>query len=79
PVPVWTSSSQVQLGSYTSNKSQGTEKCDYNEEEDNDPNDNVRLWEEGWRERYYKKKFNIKKKHVENFEIEKEIQTLIVP
>ncbi|CAF3304786.1 unnamed protein product [Rotaria socialis] len=67
PVPVWTSSSQVQLGSYTSNKSQGTEKCDYNEEEDNDPNDNVRLWEEGWRERYYKKKFNIKKKHVEKF------------
>ncbi|CAF4368972.1 unnamed protein product, partial [Rotaria magnacalcarata] len=34
PVPVWTSSSQVQLGSYTNNKSQATEKCDYNEEED---------------------------------------------
>jgi 5'-3' exoribonuclease 2 len=40
------------------------------EEEDNDPNDTVRLWEEGWRERYYKNKFNIGKDDIEEFRIQ---------
>ncbi len=29
------------------------------EEEDEDANDPVRLWEDGWKDRYYKIKFNI--------------------
>ena len=41
--------------------------CD---EEDNDPNDSVRLWEEGWRERYYKIKFNVNKSDLEEFRIQ---------
>jgi 5'-3' exoribonuclease 2 len=40
------------------------------EEEDNDPNDSVRLWEEGWRERYYNNKFNVGNKDLEEFRIE---------
>ncbi len=40
------------------------------QEEDNDPNDSVRLWEEGWRERYYNNKFNVGKKDLEEFRIE---------
>lgn len=40
------------------------------EEEDNDPNDTVRLWEEGWRERYYKNKFNVDKDNLQEFRIE---------
>ncbi|CAF3827113.1 unnamed protein product, partial [Rotaria sordida] len=41
-----------------------------NEEEENDPNDTVRLWEEGWRERYYKNKFNVSKADLEEFRIQ---------
>ena len=41
--------------------------CD---EEDNGPNDSVRLWEEGWRERYYKIKFNVNKYDLEEFRIQ---------
>jgi 5'-3' exoribonuclease 2 len=40
------------------------------EEEDNNPNDTVRLWEEGWRERYYKNKFNVEKNDLEEFRIQ---------
>ena len=40
------------------------------EEEDNDPSDTVRLWEEGWRERYYKNKFNVDKDNLQEFRIE---------
>ncbi len=40
------------------------------EEEENDPNDSVRLWEEGWRERYYKNKFNVGKDDLQTFRIE---------
>lgn len=40
------------------------------EEEENDPNDKVRLWEEGWRERYYKNKFNVGKDDLEEFRIQ---------
>ena len=40
-----------------------------NEEEENDPSDTVRLWEEGWRERYYKNKFNVGKQDLEEFRI----------
>jgi 5'-3' exonuclease len=43
---------------------------DDEEEEDNDPNDTVRLWEEGWRERYYKNKFNVGKDDLQTFRIE---------
>ena len=42
----------------------------HDEEEDNDPNDTVRLWEEGWRERYYKNKFNVGKDDLEEFRIQ---------
>ena len=42
----------------------------YDEEEDNDPKDSVRLWEEGWRERYYKNKFNVGKDDLEEFRIQ---------
>jgi len=42
----------------------------HGEEEDNDPNDSVRLWEEGWRERYYKNKFNVGKNDLEEFRIQ---------
>ncbi|CAF3436487.1 unnamed protein product [Rotaria sp. Silwood1] len=44
--------------------------CGEEEEEDNDPNDTVRLWEEGWRERYYKNKFKVKKKNLDKFRIQ---------
>ena len=40
------------------------------EEDENDPSDNVRLWEEGWRERYYKNKFNVDKKSVDEFRVQ---------
>ena len=40
------------------------------EEEDNDPNDTVRLWEEGWRERYYKNKFNVSKDDLQEFRVQ---------
>jgi 5'-3' exoribonuclease 2 len=40
------------------------------EEDDNDPNDSVRLWEEGWRERYYKNKFNVGKDDIQEFRIQ---------
>ena len=40
------------------------------DEEHNDPNDTVRLWEEGWRRRYYKNKFHIKKKYLDEFRIQ---------
>lgn len=42
----------------------------YDEEEDNDPSDTVRLWEEGWRERYYKSKFNVDQIDVDTFRVE---------
>ncbi|UJR23621.1 hypothetical protein I4U23_026607 [Adineta vaga] len=42
----------------------------HNEEEDNDPNDTVRLWEDGWRERYYKNKFNVDQNEIEQFRVE---------
>jgi 5'-3' exoribonuclease 2 len=42
----------------------------HDEEEDNDPHDTVRLWEEGWRERYYKNKFNVGKDDLEEFRIQ---------
>ncbi|CAF3720070.1 unnamed protein product [Rotaria socialis] len=42
----------------------------HDEEEDNDANDSVRLWEEGWRERYYKNKFNVSKNDLEQFRIQ---------
>ena len=29
------------------------------EDEESEPEDNVRLWESGWKERYYEKKFNV--------------------
>lgn len=29
------------------------------------PEDNVRLWEEGWRERYYQSKFHVDHDHLE--------------
>ncbi len=37
------------------------------QEEITDPNDTVRLWEEGWHERYYKSKFNVDKDHLDNY------------
>jgi len=37
------------------------------QEENTDPNDTVRLWEEGWHERYYKSKFNVDKDHLDNY------------
>jgi len=40
------------------------------DEQDNDPNDTVRLWEEGWRERYYKNKFNVGKDDLQQFRIQ---------
>lgn len=40
------------------------------EEEDNDPNDTVRLWEEGWRERYYKNKFNVSGQDLDKFRVQ---------
>jgi 5'-3' exoribonuclease 2 len=40
------------------------------EEEDNNPNDTVRLWEDGWRERYYKNKFNVGKDDLQTFRVE---------
>ncbi|CAF1675340.1 unnamed protein product, partial [Adineta ricciae] len=40
------------------------------EEGDNDPNDTVRLWEEGWRGRYYKNKFNVDKDEIDQFRVE---------
>jgi len=40
------------------------------QEEDNDPNDTVRLWEEGWHERYYKSKFNVNKDHLDKFRMQ---------
>lgn len=42
----------------------------YDEEQDNDPKDTVRLWEEGWRERYYKNKFNVGKDDLQQYRIE---------
>jgi 5'-3' exonuclease len=33
-------------------------------EEHHDPNDTVRLWEEGWHERYYKNKFKVDREHL---------------
>jgi 5'-3' exonuclease len=39
-------------------------------EQDNNPNDSVRLWEEGWRERYYKNKFNVDKNNMEEFRVQ---------
>lgn len=29
------------------------------EAEDDEPHDDVRLWEEGWKDRYYRTKFNV--------------------
>ena len=52
--------------SSTSNQQEST----HNEEEDNDPNDSVRLWEDGWRERYYKNKFNVGKADLDEFRIQ---------
>ena len=43
------------------------QQASHDEEQDNDPNDSVRLWEDGWRERYYKSKFNVNKKDMEEF------------
>jgi 5'-3' exoribonuclease 2 len=42
----------------------------HDEEQDNNPNDSVRLWEEGWRERYYKNKFNVDKNNMEEFRVQ---------
>jgi 5'-3' exonuclease len=33
-------------------------------------NDTVRLWEEGWRERYYQNKFNVNKNDLEKFRLQ---------
>ncbi|XP_078261726.1 5'-3' exoribonuclease 2 isoform X1 [Rhinoraja longicauda] len=30
-----------------------------NEDDDDEPADNIRLWEEGWKQRYYKRKFDV--------------------
>lgn len=35
------------------------------EEIDEDANDSVRLWEDGWKQRYYKIKFNVEEEDVE--------------
>ena len=35
------------------------------EEIDEDANDPVRLWEDGWKQRYYKIKFNVEEEDVE--------------
>ncbi|CAF0820587.1 unnamed protein product [Adineta steineri] len=40
------------------------------EEQANDPKDTVRLWEEGWRERYYKNKFNVDKNNIDEFRVQ---------
>lgn len=40
------------------------------EEEDEDANDHVRLWEDGWKQRYYKIKFNVEE---EDFEFRRKI------
>ena len=37
---------------------------------ESDPNDTVRLWEEGWRGRYYKNKFNVDKDEMDEFRVE---------
>ncbi len=42
----------------------------HDEEQDNNPNDSVRFWEEGWRERYYKTKFNVGKSNIEEFRVQ---------
>ena len=35
------------------------------EEEDAEPDDDVRLWEDGWKERYFRAKFNVSMKDYE--------------
>ena len=33
--------------------------CTLTEDSDSEPEDNVRLWENGWKERYYQNKFGV--------------------
>lgn len=39
----------------TMNTTVGTE----NDDEDSEPEDTIRLWEDGWKDRYYKQKFGV--------------------
>ncbi|XP_065051602.1 5'-3' exoribonuclease 2-like [Rhopilema esculentum] len=41
------------------NRKRPNEQEEANEEEDEEPADDVRLWEDGWRERYYLQKFGV--------------------
>ncbi|CAF3943411.1 unnamed protein product, partial [Rotaria sp. Silwood1] len=59
-------SSQIEDETSKSSISNRQEQID-SKEENIDPNDTVRLGEEGWHERYYKQKFNIDVNTLENF------------
>jgi 5'-3' exonuclease len=39
----------------TNNTTLGTENAD----EDSEPEDSIRLWEDGWKDRYYRQKFGV--------------------
>ncbi|CAF0772578.1 unnamed protein product [Didymodactylos carnosus] len=51
-------------------EAEGQEANEQQDEEDEDANDSVRLWEDGWRDRYYKNKFNVNKNESDTFRAE---------
>jgi 5'-3' exoribonuclease 2 len=63
-----TTPSNSQLNNET--KQETSDSSISNQQEDNDPNDTVRLWEEGWHERYYKSKFHVDQDHVDECRIQ---------
>jgi 5'-3' exonuclease len=65
------SNSQQNDGDYNETKQEPfNSSISKRQEEDNDPNDTVRLWEEGWHERYYKNKFNVDKDHLDEYRMQ---------
>uniref|UniRef100_A0A4W3K1X8 5'-3' exoribonuclease n=1 Tax=Callorhinchus milii TaxID=7868 RepID=A0A4W3K1X8_CALMI len=59
------SPSQLQASSQNSANSDGspvplgTKRKNEDSDEEQEPSDNIRLWEEGWKQRYYKNKFDV--------------------
>lgn len=74
-VEVKTQSSEIQVTTSSNNHKNETKReiadsSTSNQQETNDPTDTVRLWEEGWHERYYKNKFNVDKDHLDEFRMQ---------
>uniref|UniRef100_A0A4W3KFI7 5'-3' exoribonuclease n=1 Tax=Callorhinchus milii TaxID=7868 RepID=A0A4W3KFI7_CALMI len=57
--PRQTASSQNSANSDGSPVPLGTKRKNEDSDEEQEPSDNIRLWEEGWKQRYYKNKFDV--------------------